>query len=313
LQGIRKRITPDNYNNRIAVIAVVIRVLLGVVFLVSAVAKGSDLVRFGRQIEMVLGVYDGVASVGQPAAFTLAILLVLAELVVSAALITGYRARQASVASVLILIGFIGVLVVRAKTGIAGDCGCFGAFFKRSPTAALFEDGVLLVAAIIVYVSPMHFAARRFWLATPILIGGLIPTLYFAISPPIWAVLRTGSSFPYLANNSLFNTNDSHLVWLLEPNCHGCQDKMPLINSLATAAGFPPVTAVSHASPGRLTEFKYDFNPDFPIQSVSTRDWERIFLPSGALLYIKNGCVARIFRPGHIPDQLENLKELIGK
>ena len=289
-----------------------LRILLGIMFLASAIAKGADLVRFGRQVEMVLNIQNEASPTVQVAAQMGAGLLAAGELVVAALLLAGCRTRSAAIAAGALLTGFILVILYELATGRGNDCGCFGAVLKRSPSTALLEDSLALAATVLVLMAPARTSTNRWRPALLIFIIGSASTIVLGLTTPGWATLHTGSQFA-VSEGSGIGGRDDYLVWLLDPHCQECQTRVPFFNAIASTGGAPKVVALSNASEGRLTEFQYDFKPIFPIRTLSAKEWKHIFLPTGTVLYIGGKRVKRIIRPGRIPDQTGLLMEALGR
>lgn len=123
-----------------------LRVLVGVIFLISGFVKSVDIWGFIFKIEEYLAAWD----IHQPRTIVLVIAIAICayELIAGAMLLCGCWKRRAPW---VLLLPMIVMLPLTAYIWVANpvnDCGCFGEFIHLS-NAATFWKNVLLTAAII--------------------------------------------------------------------------------------------------------------------------------------------------------------------
>lgn len=129
------------------ILALVLRVLLGCVWLYAAYTKF-------RESWLVFAMsIDAYRMLPEWAVLALARSLPWIELAVGVMFVTGLAMRYASIAGALILSVFFIVMALAHSRGLGIDCGCFGTGDTLSGWT-LLRDGTLLTAAIVlVYLS----------------------------------------------------------------------------------------------------------------------------------------------------------------
>ena len=70
------------------------------------------------------------------------------------------------------------------------------------------------------------------------------------------------------------------------------------------------MTGITSASPGRIQEFKWDFEIEFKIDRISKELEKRIYLPPGSMILVQKGLIKRIWRPKLIPSVNEILRDM---
>ncbi len=115
----------------------VIKYIVGIVFLVSAVLK---LIDYSLTVEYFANIF-GLESV--PVKILLSLLIIL-EIVVSYLIMTDYLKNKFVFLSVFgIIMAFIIVNLFFLLNGYS-NCGCFGKSVSSSPTAAIFKNIIML-------------------------------------------------------------------------------------------------------------------------------------------------------------------------
>ena len=121
------------------------QLLLALVLLATGVGKALDVPGFAA----VVARYDAL-----PVALLLpgVVALTMAELALSAWLVSGIRLRWAGLAAAAMHAGYAGWAGLALWRGLdIPNCGCFGVFFPRPLTAGtLAEDGALVLVSLLV-------------------------------------------------------------------------------------------------------------------------------------------------------------------
>lgn len=141
-----------------AAVVVLLSAVVVAIFVVSGLAKASDLGAFTRTVRSVL---PGVGSV-RTKARAVAIAVVVAELVLGGWVATGLARRWAAVAVIGSLVAFGGVALAARRQGV--PCGCFGSLSSGTlgVRSAMRNLALALVALPIVLLpsgSPRGFAS----------------------------------------------------------------------------------------------------------------------------------------------------------
>ncbi len=156
LMGARPRLLP-----------VVVRICLGLLFLVSAGLKAADFAAFAEQVS-----YYGIIE-AETQVRALASLVIAIEIALGLVLLAGWWPRAVLPAIALLLLVFTGLILYAWLFNDLQDCGCFGSFFAMPPALSVAKNIVLLgllplawprahstAAAAVLYHAPSSTAAR---------------------------------------------------------------------------------------------------------------------------------------------------------
>jgi uncharacterized membrane protein YphA (DoxX/SURF4 family) len=122
-------------------VALLLRALLGVVFLYAAYTKLSQ-----PWLLFALSI-DSYQLLPEWAVLTVARTLPWLELLIGVLLLSGWQLRYVSIAASAMLLLFFSVMVAQYAGGTGIDCGCFGVGEALSGKT-LARDGALLAAAL---------------------------------------------------------------------------------------------------------------------------------------------------------------------
>lgn len=140
-----------------ALLRMVSRLLVGVLFIISGLIKINDPV--GTQIkleeyfEVFASSFSPVFHEFIPAALVLSVVLSVLEIVLGVALLLNYRPKLTTATLLVIIIFFTGLTFFSAVTGKVTDCGCFGDVLKLTPWQSFIKDIVLLVFILFLVIS----------------------------------------------------------------------------------------------------------------------------------------------------------------
>ena len=156
-------------------LAHILKVLLGLVFIVSAILKivGMD------QLELYIYSFH-FFSLNQ--SFLVARAAIILELVLGIGLVGNRLHKPIWWGSVLMLLGYTGFLVYALFLGRTDNCHCFGDVLAFNPWQSLIKNGVLLALFALIYKvnsKPLKHKALAL-ISTVILCGAIV----FVVSPP---------------------------------------------------------------------------------------------------------------------------------
>ena len=129
----------------------VVRIFVGILFIISGFIKLNDPVGFSFKLEEYFS--QGVLDLPflSPYALAISILVVVVEVMVGVMLILGYK-RKITVWTLLAMIVFFTFLTFySAYFNKVTDCGCFGDAIKLTPWESFTKDVVLLILILILY------------------------------------------------------------------------------------------------------------------------------------------------------------------
>lgn len=204
---------------------VTIRLLLGLLFVVSAIAKLWSV----DQFELYIYSYRFLPL---DLSFILARLCIGAELALGMMLIAGLWRRLTLLASALILLAFSLFLGYAALVGRDDSCQCFGQLADMSPVTSLLKNAILLVLTLLCTKLSMPTQQRPLhtWLAIgTIAVGLAVP---FVVSVPDSWMFGTSSerydeeTLAQILDDigSKHNTRDNgKIVAFVTPGCPYCR------------------------------------------------------------------------------------------
>ena len=177
-----------------SVYKVVFRVLLGILFLISATAKLVGIDAF----ELYLFGF-GWFSLGT--AYLLARLVIAAEYTLGILLIANFYPRLAFWGCLVMLVGFSLFLAGLLVAGNGDNCHCFGEWVDLDPLQSLAKNAGMLVLLLLgAGVRPLNIRLKPLWLALSIVVP--LATVLSVSPPDTW---RYGSyARPDLINETAF-------------------------------------------------------------------------------------------------------------
>ena len=176
----------------------IVRILVGILFIVSGLVKANDPLGLAYKMEEFFEVWVAALTAStsalsqtftslihffQPHALTLSVVMITLEIVAGVALIMGWR-RKFILGLLLLLILFFTFLTGYAYTsGKFKNCGCFGDCLPITPYASFIKDVVLLLAILFLLFNQKHIqplASRnvRWAVVTFSLLGTLLLQWY---------------------------------------------------------------------------------------------------------------------------------------
>lgn len=138
---------------------VVLRLLLGALFLFSGAVKSVDTVGTSLYVEKYLDAFG--LGVLDEAAWLVAVLLGAAEISLGVLLIINVLRRYVSFFALLFITVFTVVTLLNLTILPIGDCGCFGDALYLSPWATFLKNLILLPIAFVVWLMGRRVRGTR--------------------------------------------------------------------------------------------------------------------------------------------------------
>lgn len=136
-----KKILENDYLN------VVVRLFLGVFFLLAALGKAAEPALFAKEIA-------NYAIIPEPLINLVALFIPWTELVVSIFLIFGIRLKSSSAITSILLIIFIAAVGSAMARGLDINCGCFSQKIQYVGWPKILENIGLLLLSLYLFFSP---------------------------------------------------------------------------------------------------------------------------------------------------------------
>src|SRR5690606_24760184 len=144
-------------------IALIARVIVGVLFIFSGLIKVNDPVGTAIKLEEYFHVFatdiSDVFLVFVPYALFLSVFLSVLEVVLGLAVLIWYRMKITAWILLLIIIFFTILTFYSAYFNKVTDCGCFGDAIKLTPWESFGKDIVLTILILILFFNPRIFSS----------------------------------------------------------------------------------------------------------------------------------------------------------
>lgn len=129
-----------------------VRILLGLLIAAAGIGKLLNIPGF----VLVIGTYQ--LDVPIVLAWIIAFAVIIFEIGLGLWMVSGYRLGQAAFLSILMHLGYAGLLTLTFMRGVQLlNCGCFGVFLPRPlHWYTPLEDVVLIVISYLLYRSTLH-------------------------------------------------------------------------------------------------------------------------------------------------------------
>lgn len=162
-------------NKVFGIIPIVIKVLLGLVFIASAVLKIVDMDKF----EIYIYSYHFFSL---NVSFLVARAAIILELVLGIGLVSNTMHKLYWWGSMAMLLGYTLLLIYALILGRTDNCHCFGDFLQFDPKQSLIKNGVLMLLFLPLYWMG-EWETRFRWLILCLAVVASTVTV-FAVSPP---------------------------------------------------------------------------------------------------------------------------------
>ncbi|MCX6189505.1 MAG: DoxX family protein [Bacteroidetes bacterium] len=146
------------------------RVLIALVFILSGLLKANDPTGFGFKLTEYFEVFH--LSALNPAAFTIACLVSILEILIGYAMLMGIKPKLTAWSTFVMMLFFWLLVGFSAITGKVSDCGCFGDAVKFSLKQEFINDSIFLLLIILILAGLKHIKP---------LIGGAIGMVGFIV------------------------------------------------------------------------------------------------------------------------------------
>ncbi len=218
-----------------------LKVLLGLVFVVSAVLKLFDMDKF----EIYIYSYHFFSL---NASFMVARLAIIIELVLGIGLISHCLHKLMWWGSIAMLTGYSLLLIYAMYLGRTDSCHCFGDFMQLDPKQSLVKNGVLMLLFLLIYRMESWKTPFRWLILCLIVMASTIAV--FVISPP--DNLTSNADSEQNLQTELFNEmldaspldtlnlrKGKQVICFLSTSCEYCQMAAQKLSLMQQFYGFP--------------------------------------------------------------------------
>jgi len=223
------------------IVPIALKVLLGLVFIVSAVLKALDMDRF----EIYIYSYHFFSL---NFSFLVARAAIIIELVLGIGLVSNTLHKFYWWGSMVMLFGYTLLLIYALHLGRTDSCHCFGDFLQFNPKQSLVKNGVLILLFLLVYKVKAWKTPFRWLIFCLALLSSTITV--FAVSPPdnYTAAYQSEKNlkedlFDDLLNepplDSLHLQEGKQVIGIFSTGCEICQMAAQKLSLMQQFYGFP--------------------------------------------------------------------------
>ena len=133
-----------------------VRVFVGVLFIVSGFIKLNDPVGFSFKLEEYFSPSVLDLAIFIPYALSISILVVILEVILGVMLLIGYKVKFTLWSLLGMIVFFTFLTFYSAYFNKVTDCGCFGDAIKLTPWESFTKDIVLLVMIVILFIGKKY-------------------------------------------------------------------------------------------------------------------------------------------------------------
>ena len=265
--------------------------VVGIVLLSAAFMKMVDMDLFIRQMRDY-GIISNFFLLSISARALIAL-----ECSLGVGLLLFFRPKLTLLLTSALLLIFVGATGWAWLTDATRDCGCFGAWVKRTPGEAVLEGLILLALTVIARaISPpsrKSEARLKAWVIAVACLAVLI--LPLAFGSPVTRVdpsqTKTGDillgDFQIEGLDRFDLAHGDYLLVLMDTGCSHCRDAIDSLNRLAEVPDLPEVIACPPTGKTSSRRLGKNFRPSFPLDSsrrkISGVCWEMAMCPEPSL------------------------------
>lgn len=281
-------------------IPVICSVIVGLVFLITGIAKTIEPWKFIDRISQLKIV---------PAKWNLqtALSFTAIECAFGVALILAVEPTITIPMSILFILGLSALTYWSTSTGRTEDCGCYNDMIEISPTTSLILNGVyivLLIAALIL--NPWHSTVLWQWM---LVLKTLLTTYALAYGSLIYRSTKgrpcidltpIQPKHPWQQSwldeeiNSALNL-DSAIIVFLGPKCPACKNWLNVLKVIHNREDLPDVLGIislASTSVEEGEEFVNSYDLNFPVGGLEAKKYQKLGIagvPTAVLL--QNGII----------------------
>jgi hypothetical protein len=286
----------------------ILQMIVAGIFLVAALLKALDPAGFSDQIAG-FGIFPHLSIVA-------AWCFIVAETVLATALLCNLLPRYATLLSMALLMGFIGVTVYSMIDNAAGSCGCFGNLVHRTPEQTIVEDALMIFALLFSFLVLYREQARgKLWKSIVSLSAGVFIAAVTFLSPSIPADsivtdLRPGRYFDSWPVEGMYRnlSSGTHVVFLFSINERGIETDAAMMNTIAQSERVPSTIGLIVDPASNLTIVKFQYAIAFEVGALEPRFARRLYRTLPRTFILNDGKVEAAW--SKIPDLQEILLTL---
>jgi len=212
--------------------------------------------------------------------------LIAIECALGVGLLLFYRPKLTLLLTSVLFLIFVGATGWAWLTDATKDCGCFGAWVKRTPGEAVLEGLIMLALTVIAWgihrPSPKPEVRSKAWAIAAACLAGLVLPLAFGSPLTRTEPIQTGTGDILLGDLQIDGldhidlAHGDYLLVLMDTDCSHCRDAVAALNWLAEDPDLPEIIGLSSNDVDQLEKFRKDLQVIFPIGHITEEDFWRL-------------------------------------
>jgi len=229
--------------------------------------------------------------------------LIVLEIVLGVTLVAGVRPLLTGLASILLLLMFIGIEAYGIAAGRTEACGCFGAYVQRTPAQVIGEDLLFVGLAILAIAGLRGWAGTRPGRAAAVLVAAIVLSGAFVVASPSLPIddyvtrLRAGRTLADLdlAARLPELLRGRHLIALIDVTDPRAAEIASALDALASRPGAPVVVGLTPATEQEIDAFRWTVVPAFEVKSVDRVVIKRLYRRLPRFFVLDSGRVMAVY------------------
>lgn len=292
-------------NRVLFVIARVLQVVVGLVFLLAALLKALDPVSFTEQIAS----YAILPDLSVLAAWT----LIIFEVGLATALIVNFLPRVVPLLTIALLLFFIAITFYGISIGLGENCGCFGNLMHRGPEQVIVEDALMIVA--LVFATIVLWGRRAVglrWRAVVALSAAALAAVITGVHDQLpvddlVTQLRPGARFSTWPVDGLYGkdlNSGTHVVFLFSIHGRNVAADVERMNVIAQREEVPSAVGLIIDGTEHLTTLMFEYAAAFPVAAIEPRFARPLYRRLPRVFLLRDGVVSATWSELPAPDRV---------
>ncbi|MDX9758940.1 MAG: MauE/DoxX family redox-associated membrane protein [Bacteroidota bacterium] len=292
-------------NRVLFIIARLLQIAVGLVFLSAALLKALDPDSFAEQI----ATYAILPDLSLLAAWT----LIIFEVALATALIVNFLPRVVPLLTIAMLLFFIAITVYGMMIGLGESCGCFGNLVHRGPEQVIVEDALMIVALVfaVIVLWGRKTAGMR-WRAALSISAAAIAALVTGVHAQLpvddfVTQLKPGAVFSTWPVDGLYGKDlntGTHAVFLFTVRSPHVAADVERMNAIAQHEDVPSAVGLIIDGTEHLTTLMFEYAAAFPVAAVEPRFARPLYRRLPRVFVLHEGVVSATWSELPTPDRV---------
>lgn len=255
---------------------IIVRILLGLFFIGSAIAKLFPMELFELKL-----INDGFVEWGGER--ILASAIIAFELFIGLSFFSPGSRRKLYYPIALLFMGAMTAVLVRQYylLGDDSDCGCFGGLLSMTPSQSLLKNAVIIALIVFLFYKDSAQTGKRWLIHGMIALVLIFSGIYLGYPQPVSAPESNGQASDISTFTGISEFSDGkvdlikgeHLVLFLSAGCDHCKEMAMRLHIADKSLKLPPVHFILWGSDDSVEEFFRVTQARYPYAVFDSREF----------------------------------------